>query len=81
MQYNCIYKYLYTVLRTMKSIFVYLLVSLSIVSYAQLPENNPTANYGSHWIFGRNAHIEFNGDPIYQHRISGVDWLESCGLM
>jgi hypothetical protein len=77
MQHKCIYKYLYTVQRTMKSIFAYLLVSLSIVSYAQLPETNPTANFGNHWIFGRNAHIEFNGDSIYQHRISGVDWLES----
>jgi hypothetical protein len=71
---NC--KYLYTVQRTMKFIFAYLLVSLSIVSYAQLPETNPTINFGNHWIFGRNVHLEFANDTLIQHRINGVDWIE-----
>ncbi|MGK0369035.1 MAG: hypothetical protein ACJAYZ_000902, partial [Bacteroidia bacterium] len=60
----------------MKFIFAYLLVSLSIVSYAQLPETNPTINFGNHWIFGRNVHLEFANDTLIQHRINGVDWIE-----
>ena len=79
MQHKCMYKYLYTVQRTMKFIFAYLLVSLSIVSYAQLPETNPTANFGNHWIFGRNVHLEFSDDTIYQYEISDMDWLEGTG--
>jgi hypothetical protein len=75
MQHKCIYKYLYTVQRTMKSIFAYLLVSLSIVSYAQLPETNPTLNFGNHWIFGRNVHLEFTDNDVKQYPIT-FNWLE-----
>jgi hypothetical protein len=62
--------------RTMKFIFAYLLVSLSIVSSAQLPETNPTINFGNHWIFGRNIHLNFTEDSVYENRFSFIDFLE-----
>jgi len=70
MQLKCIYKYLYTVPRNLKSIFVYLLVSLSIVSVAQCPETNPYCNAASNWIFGDSVWLTFRDTGIVQSIMS-----------
>jgi len=76
MQHKCIYKYLYTVPRNLKSIFVYLLVSLSIVSVAQVPETNPTINAANLWIFGKNIWLDFANNNIIQKRTNEINVLE-----
>jgi hypothetical protein len=57
------------------------ILSINLVSYAQIPETNPTYNFGNHWIFGRNVHIEFTDSGMVQHKISGIDWLEGTSTL
>ena len=76
MQHKCIYKYLYTVPRNLKSIFVYLLVSLSFVSVGQTPETNPTINAANLWLFGKNIWLDFANNNIIQKRTNEINVLE-----
>jgi hypothetical protein len=68
--------------RVMDSIYMrfYIIVLtflfIHLGSYAQIPETNPTYNFGNHWIFGRNVHLEFTDTGVIQHTISGINWLE-----
>ena len=54
----------------MKSIFVYLLVSLSIVGVAQIPETNTTTNAANHWVFGKNCYLIFRDSNLSQKRMA-----------
>ncbi|MFT7379720.1 MAG: hypothetical protein ACI8ZQ_001473, partial [Bacteroidia bacterium] len=60
----------------MKFISICFIILTSNIVDAQIPETNPTINFGNHWIFGRNVHLEFANDTLIQHRINGVDWIE-----
>ncbi len=61
----------------MKVLQMILVVFISIGNVkSQCPETNPQCNAANHWVFGTNIHLEFEGDSVLQHRISGVDWLE-----
>ena len=61
-------------MRALITIIVIFITYGSLMS--QCPETNPQCNAANHWIFGTNIHLEFEGDSVIQHRISGVDWLE-----
>jgi hypothetical protein len=39
-------------------------------------ETNPTENFANHWIFGRNIHLDFNGNTVNQKPFSFIDFLE-----
>ena len=34
------------------------------------------AQEANHWIFGKNVHIEFKKDSLYQYTFGDVNWLE-----
>ena len=46
---------------------VILLVLLSNIAFAQ---------HANHWTFGKNIHLEFKNDTVYQYSINNANWLE-----
>jgi len=66
MQHKCIYKYLYTVQRTMKFISICFIILISNKVDAQTPETNPDKLRTTNWYFGTNAALKFKNDSITQ---------------
>jgi len=64
--------------RNLKSIFVYLLVSLSIISIAQLPETNPNINRTKNWFFGESAGLQFLSDTVISVTNYSLNANEGC---
>jgi PKD repeat protein len=63
MQHKCIYKYLYTVQRTMKFISICFIILISNLVDAQTPETNPDKLRTKNWTIGNNILLEF-GDSV-----------------
>ncbi len=46
------------------------------LGYTQVPETNPTFNFGNHWIFGKNIHLEFAENQVKESFRTDIDFLE-----